>query len=375
MTDPKPDGFQPAPWEAGKRNTQGPQGAPPGHGAPQPPPAPPGRPTRQSVPLGGGPAPNAFGGDMGRGRTRPIPNQPPQGGPTGPTLGQPFQPQQGNPEQYPEPPAYGGGPPPQQGGYPPPAQGYPPGPQGAPPQGAPPQGMPPGAPPQQPYGDQGYSTKKPTTVMGIIALALAGVGALTALVTLGFFSWPFFIIGGVLGYLGIRETAAWGRKSGRGLAMSGTIANGALLVLNIAGVITLFALGNAVGNMVEQQNNAVLRDGPMIVKRVGMYKQAKGDLLPGGPQMRTGYENSTAVTGSQLTVPDLCTPAELQNPIEQYSLTIDGETATVWWSPPDGERQEVGVYGGIANFDDFSFDDDFPPPPEGMTPAPPGRQR
>lgn len=336
MTDSRPEGFQPAPWEAGKKNTQGPQASPPGY---VPPPAPPPQPPRQSIPLGGGPAPAAFGGgDMGRGRTRQIPGQPEQ------------------------PPAYGSPPP---AGYPQ-GQGYP-APQGGP--GVPPQGYAPapGGPyPQQPYGDQPYPMGKPTTVFGIVALVLAGVGAIMGLISIGVFSAPFFIIGGILGYLGIRETAPWGKKSGRGLAMGGTIANGALLVLNVIGVVAFFWLASTAVDSLETEMNAHL-DGGKIVERVMKYKQAKGDLLPGGPQMKQGFENPTAVTGPQLTVPDLVTPTELMNPIEQYSLEISGETATVWWTSPQGQRQQVGTFGGAANFDDFEWEE-IPPPPRRRTP-------
>ena len=400
MTDSKDTGFQPAPWESGKRSTQGPQqqGGPQqpqgGTGAynPQsgPPPGPPaGAPGRQggtpnSVPIGGGPASNAFGGgDMGRARTRQIPNQQP-------TIGE-FQPRQGNTGAV-QPPAYGGGPPPQQpyppagapqqgapqyGGQPqgmPQYGGQPQGmpqyggpPQGAPPHGVPPQGGPPQGAPQQPYGtDTGYIPGKPVTIMGVIAIVLAVVGSGIGLFSIGFFSWPFFIIGGILGYLGIRETAAWGRKSGRGVALGGTIANGTLLVLNIVGVVALFALADKATDNFEAELNAGL-DGNKIVERVVKYKMAKGDLQPGGPQMRQGFENPTAVSGPQLTVGDLVTPAELKNPIEQYTLEIAGETATVWWTPQGGQRVEVGSFGKMPEFDEFDFDSEFQPPPPRRT--------
>lgn len=370
MTDSKPEGFQPAPWEAGgKKKTQGPQPQNPAYGGPQanppgyPPPPPPqasNRPT-QSVPLGGGPAPNAFGGDdMGRARTRQIPNQQP-------AINE-FQPRQTNAGPPAQPPAYGAAPPPQQGAYAPPPQGqqpYPPaGPQpGGPQQPYPPAGPPPAGPqpggPQQPYAETGFVAKKPVTVLGIISLVLAGVGCLAGLVSFGLFSWPFFIGGGVLGYVAIRETAAWGKKSGRGLAMGGTIANGALLLLNIVGVIALFAAAGTLEDIVEQQNNATMVDGPLIVERIGKYKQAKGDLQPGGPQMQLGFEQATAVTGAQLTVPDLCRPTELKNPIEQYSLVISEDTATVWWTPPEGQRMQVGEYPAVYGFDDWDWESDF----------------
>lgn len=378
MTDSKPEGFQPAPWEAGgKKKTQGPQAGPPGYGQPQPgygQPQPGPQPGPQGVPLGG-PAPNAFGGgDTGRARTKQVQ----KGGP-GPTIGQPFDPRQANAAQ--QPPQNYASPPPQPGGYPQQPGGYPPqqggpygGAQGGPyqqggaPQGAPPPGgaYPPGGP-QQPYGDTGYMTRKPTTVFGIVALCLGGVGVVAGLVSFGLASAPFFLIGGILGYLGIRETASWGKKSGRGLAMAGTIANVVLLVLNVAAVIAMFLLIRTGADILESEMNAKV-DAKKIESRIVMYKEAKGDLKPGGPQMFLGSQQPTAVSGSQLTVQDLLRPTELKNPIEQYTLQIDGDKATIWWTPEDGARQNVGSYPPPMRFEDFEdWESDWetsqPPPP------------
>ena len=337
MAGGNPDGFKPAPWETGKPNTQGPFQQP----MPPRPPAPP-----PSI----GPAPAQFGGgDTGRGRTRPIPHPQPYGAP-----------QQGY-AAPPQPAGYGA---PQGYAQQPQAAGY-----------GPPQGY--GTPPQpQPYGQQGYGdaypTKKPTTVFGIVALCLMGVGLVAGLVSFGLFSIPFFLVGGILGYVGIRETAAWGKKSGRGLAMGGTISNGALFVLNVAAWAAIFLLGSAVAGDLDQQFNAH-SDGDVIVRALGQYHQAKGDLLPGGPQIRLGVATQTAVTGAQLSVPDLVSPTELKNPLDKYSLTVFDGRATVWFNDESGNRIEVGAYprfgGSFGGSDDFEHWEMQPPPPPPRQPV------
>jgi hypothetical protein len=337
MTDPaEKKGFQPAPWEASKRPTQGPN-APPGYGAP-PPAAPPGYGAPQApagymqAPLGG-PASNAFGGgDVGRGRTRQIPNQN-----TPQRTTQPAYPVAPFPNA-PQPPAY-----PPQAPYPQLAP-YP---------------QPAGVPPQA-YGQAPYPARKPTTILGILSLAAIAVALMAGVISFGIFSPPFLLAGSILGYLGMRETAAWGKKSGRGLAVGGTIGNLVLLVLNV-GVLLLgfFALQGAVKD--EQKTLHARQDAAAIVKGLTAYQQAKGDLLPGGPQIRHGARTEVAVTGFQLTVADLVSPAELKNPITEYSITITGDSASITWSSPDGFPVQVGEYPDYGMY----YDDGYSPPPGG----------
>jgi hypothetical protein len=367
MTDSNDDntGFQPAPWEAGKPKPQAPYPQPPGQAParPQPGPAqqpaqpqPPAQPPAYNAPpsqprpdggyLGGGggvplggqqaapsqpqPNANAFGtGEMGRARTRQIPNQQPGPGPQSP---QAYQQQPG-----PAPQAY---------------------PQGAPPQGMPPQGAPPqGMPPQGAYGHpQTIPMRKPTSVLAILSLVAIGVGAMAGLMSLGIFSIPFFVVGAVLGYLGMRETASWGKKSGHKMAVGGTIANIVCVVLNVGALIVLAVAVQKVGEINEATKHAKHDDGPKIQKRIYDYAKAKGDILPGGPQMKQGFRNETAVEGPQLRVTDLVTPGELENPIEQYRLQITGEIAIVMWTPPKGREIQVGKYDpNMPNVDPWQW--------------------
>ena len=302
MNEQKPEGFQPAPWEAGK---------------PSPPPQPQGYPP---PPMG---APQGQAGPQNY-------QAPPQG------AGQAYPPQQG----YAQPQAGGA-----QQGYPP-QQGY-----------AQPQ---PGAY-GQPGGTAIYPTGKPTSTLAIVSLVLMGVGVLIGFVSVGIFSVPLFLIGSVLGYLGMRETAAWGKKSGRGIALGGTISNMVLMVLNVVFLLAGFLFIQSVGDSFEQQANA-MGDGLKISMRVGMYKEAKGDLKPGGPQFKAGFQNDTAVTGPSLQVTDLVTASELENPIEQYSMDVKDDVATIYWTGPDGVRAEVGRYDSNATFDDdwADFEDPMP---------------
>lgn len=348
MNEPKPAGFQPAPWEAGKTRPVQPQ--PPQH-QPQPPrPAgpPPGAPQGYLSQPQQSPGAGFGGGDMGRARTRQIPNQPqaPAGYQQAPNAYPPT-PQGGAYQQQGQPQGYGA-----------PPQGYGPPPQGYPPQGG--QAYPqPAGPPGQAYQTQGPQMGKPTSVLAIVSLVLLGVGMLTGLFTLGLFSIPLFVIGGVLGYLGMRETAAWGAKSGRGMALGGTIANLVCLVLNGGFLLVALLFVQSAGSALEQQANAAA-DAMLIRQRIQMYKDAKGDLKPGGPQMKAGFRNDTAVTGPMLTVADLATEGELQNPIAQYSIEVVGESATIYWTPENGARQEVGTYDSRFSGwedDDFGFDD------------------
>ncbi|MCZ7608289.1 MAG: DUF4190 domain-containing protein [Planctomycetota bacterium] len=348
MNEPRPEGFQPAPWEAGKPKP--PQGYPPQPGASPAYPPRPAAPGYGAQPPAAPPPGAGFGGgDMGRGRTRQVPGPAPQAAPP----------------VYGAPPAGYGAP---QPAYPPQAQPYPPQGQPYPPQGQP-YPQPAGAPIGQPYGAQPYPPQampagKQTSVLAILSLVAIGVGMVAGLASLGLFSIPFFIAGGVLGYLGMRETAEWGKKTGRGMAVGGTIANTVLLVLNVGALLAVFLFAQATVSAVETNMNATF-DGALIQERVRLYAEAKGDLKPGGPQFKQGFRNDTAVAGPQLQVTDLVTPAELKNPIEQYALTIADNTATVWWTGKDGQRMQVGQYPGYggAYADDYDDRESYDPPP------------
>ncbi|MCA8916031.1 MAG: DUF4190 domain-containing protein [Planctomycetes bacterium] len=281
---------------------------------------------------------------MGRARTRQIPGQP-----QAPAA------YQQQPNGYPPPPQ-GGGAYQQPQGYPQPPQGYGQAPQGYPPPGGQPQ---PAGAPGQPYQMQGPQMGKPTSVLAIVSLVTLAVGMVIGLVSLGFFSIPLFLIGAVLGYLGMRETAAWGKKSGRGMALGGTIANLVCMVLNGGFLLLALLFVQSAGSALEQQANAAA-DAMLIRQRLQMYKDAKGDLKPGGPQFKAGFRNDTAALGPMLTVPDLVSEGEMQNPLEQYSIEVVDETATIFWTPKDGVRQEVGTFrSGFSGWedDDFGFDD------------------
>lgn len=289
---------EPAPWETpGKRHTQM-------YGAGNPPQAPaqPMPPQRQTASVPARPGPQA--------------------------------PQQGYPQAaaYPAPPQ-GAYPPPPQGAYPPAQAAYPAAPQPAYP---PPQ---PGYPQQAaPYGQQAayYPQAKPTSVMAIISLVCAGLGLFT-----GFSVLP----GAIFGVLALRETGPTGSKSGRGLAIAGTVVNSVFLALGLLLVAIIFAGAASMSSQMEDMAN-VATDGSIITQRAQMYYIDKGDLAGGGHRFIGGYKNADKTKGP-LMVTDLVMQSELKMPIERYFLEVKGDAATVWYTGPDGQKQMAGSWSAV----------------------------
>lgn len=339
----KTGGIERAPWDPPAKPASpyphppgnAPQGPP--QGSPQPPQGAPPQPQQGYPPPQPGGA-NFAEPEAGRGRTRSIPKQEvskgtaPLGNPQGGYIGQP------GPNAPPAPQPGPGAPQAPGPGTP---QGY--SQDGAPPQGYPP-AQPAGAPAYgaQPYGGQAYPVSKPTTVMGIISLVLIGVGLVTGLGSVGIFSAPLFLVGAILGFLAMRETAPGGKKTGRGMAVGGTVANLVLLVLNVAGLIAVFMFIRTTAGELEAGVHA-RTDGALLVERVQLYHEHKGDLEPGGPQVKLGFAHDVAVEG-RLKADDLASPSELNNPAAQYSIDIVDGIATIYWTPPGGARQEVGSF-------------------------------
>jgi hypothetical protein len=236
--------------------------------------------------------------------------------------------------------------------------------------GTPPQ-PPAGAPyPQQaagPYAPPGFNyvqPGKPNSTMAIISLVLLVPGVLVALLTLGVGGIPFFLAGIVLGGLALRETGAFGRKSGRGLAVAGTVVNSVLLVGAVAAGVGMFVLVKA-HDSAQKEQYSVIADSHLIITRVRIYQVTKGDLEPGGPQMIGGHRSDVAVQGT-LKVSDLVSPSELELDMNRYRLDVDASAgrATLYYTDNAGKTGEVGSHSSaLQNFrrdrfdrDDFSFD-------------------
>ncbi len=305
-------GFEPAPWEApGKRHTK--------------------------IHSAGQPAPQNPGGYP------PAPQRPPTGQAPAPAYPQPSTP---DPQAAPQhPPAY---PPPGGAPQPYPQQQYPPPPPGAPQYGAP-----------GPYGYDmaAYAHRPQNSVMAIISMVVMGVGILVGLVTVGIGGAPFFLAGVILGALALRETGA-GKKSGRGLAMAGTIVNS----LGLLGSVALFAafmwLFSYSTQKVEEATG-LQADTQLIIQRVGQYESLKGDLHPGGPKVIRGIRSQEAVVGS-LKVSDLVSPTELKFDMSRYTLEVNASagTAKLFYTDEDGTRRQMETYPMLTpRFDrDFQFE-------------------
>lgn len=174
------------------------------------------------------------------------------------------------PVQYPnQPPAN----PPQPGFAPPP------GPPGAGWQhaaGLGPYGAPPPPPPE------GWQATRPTSGKAVAALVCGIAGIIVGvLCPVGYVAIP---VGLVLGILGIVETGANGRRSGRGLAIAGTVVS-ALAVAGAIGVsVFMFSQMRKGQESFEQgQAASVEQDIKLIVSRLQEYHAANGSLAPGGP--------------------------------------------------------------------------------------------
>lgn len=297
----------PAPWEApGKRHTQM-------YGAGSVPPQ------QASVPQA---QPQAY-------PPRPAPQAPQQGYPQAPA--------------YPPAPQSAYPPAPGAPAYPPPPPGaYPPAPQAGYPQPA----YPPGAYAQQPY----YPASKPNSGLAIASLVCGGVG----LFMIGIPS----LVGVVLGVIALRETGPSGPKSGRGLAIAGTITS-ACVVLLFAAIFGFAILGASAMNSQMENLANVGQDGSLLAQRAEMYYRDKGDLASGGHRFIAGYKNEDKVKGP-LMVTDLAAQHELKMPIERYFIEVKGDQATIWYTGEDGHRQMAGSFSATRQkqpqFEDWEWD-------------------
>lgn len=294
-------GYEPAPWEEpGKRHTDS-VPKPPGPPQPARPPQAPPAPYIGNAPAGGEPAP------------APTYHQPPPA----PGL-------QNAPQQAPGI----GGPSPEQN----------------------PQGQP------TPYGHSAMAyppMHKPSSALAMISLILVAPGFLLTFV-LGLLVVPIYIAGIVLGVLGLRETGKYGTKSGRGMAIAGTITNSIFLTGTVALTVTVLVFFTAAASELKEAAN-IQEDAQLIIERVGMYHRAKGDLGPDGPQMVRGLQSSIAVQGS-LKVSDLVSLIELNNEVEDYRLEVNESegTATLYYTDSEGNSREAGRYP--SGFSSFYFD-------------------
>ncbi|MBX3474308.1 MAG: hypothetical protein KF754_07990 [Planctomycetes bacterium] len=150
----------------------------------------------------------------------------------------------------------------------------------------------PGAPPPPP--PPGWQPGKPTSGKAVASLVCGIAGFVV-----GFGCQILYLavlVGVVLGVLGILETGREGKRSGRGLAIAGTITSCLAAVAVVALAVFFFRLGSEAGQqheqMVEQQ---IESDVGLIVQRLSEYHRENGSLGPGGPYLaRARYLSENA---------------------------------------------------------------------------------
>lgn len=141
-----------------------------------------------------------------------------------------------------------------------------------------PYGVPPPPPPE------GWGVSKPTSGKAIAAL-VCSIGG----IIVGFgcpLAFPAVPVGFILGLLGIAETGRNGKRSGRGLAIAGTIVG----ALAMAGSIAIIAFSISQARMGTEQNEAEMRaaleaDINLVAARLQEYHRVNGSLAPGGPYL------------------------------------------------------------------------------------------
>lgn len=200
-------------------------------------------------------------------------------------------------------------------------------------------GLPPPPPPPPGMGMPGFGIPKPHSGKATASLVCAGVGLVGgAMCFLPAIAIP---IGLVLGFMGIAETGANGQRSGRGIAITGTILNALLLVGSIGAVIAFVAIAQR-GSQAREEHFTTQTDADFdkIRARLRQYYDANNKSLgPGGPRLArdntySSYGNVPAKPKRKvvdvLKIEDLFGQGELDRPPNYYELTVTGSnSATV----------------------------------------------
>lgn len=207
--------------------------------------------------------------------------------------------------------------------------------------------MPPPPPPE------GWQVSKPTSGKAIASL----VCALGGLVLSGFcpIVFPAILVGLVLGILGIVESGREGKRSGRGLAIAGTVLSGLGIAGGVvAGVFVLRAIEEGGKELEREMQETVDDDVNLIAERMQRYcEQNNGTLHPGGPVLSrnrpvanepaANQPDARRVTGA-LTVADLVDPEEINmGSISNYKLTITGPTTATLVITRWRDRREIEI--------------------------------
>ncbi len=155
-----------------------------------------------------------------------------------------------------------------------------------------PPGVPPPPPPPPP---EGWQVARPTSGKAIASLICGGAG-----LVLGFacgIPGVAALVGVVLGIIAIIETGRNGTRSGRGLAIAGTVVSTLAIVTLVGVYATLFAFfGREMEEQESDRHERIDADVQLIVDRVQEYYEKNGGSLgPGGPVLALAPMQSETV--------------------------------------------------------------------------------
>ncbi|MBV6514430.1 MAG: hypothetical protein HPKKFMNG_00054 [Planctomycetes bacterium] len=199
-----------------------------------------------------------------------------------------------------------------------------------------------------------FGVAKPQSGKAVGSLICAGVGLVGGVLcgVLGI----AVLVGIVLGALAIAETGPNGSRTGRGLAITGTVIN---VVLLLGAVAAGFAWYHYVSQQSRQNlevDAAQLReDFELIRSRLKTYYERNNQsLAPGGPRLaehgKPGISNGApgealGVVQGALKINDLVWDGELNEYAGNFELTVTGSAScTVRFTAYDGRSHSMKVY-------------------------------
>jgi len=184
--------------------------------------------------------------------------------------------------------------------------------------------VPPPPPPPPPGFGEGMGSR-PTSGMAIASLILGLVGLI------GVFCWfPVIgsLVGVIMGIVAIGQTGKNGKRSGRGLAIAGTIVSALAIVAMVAWVGAWFYLIDKAGEEVERSMAAQTEaDQKLILERLKAYYDANEQSLgPGGPVLAqnstSSYDGTYRSQPANTALPDNTAPAVDTRPRVAGALTL-----------------------------------------------------
>ena len=220
---------------------------------------------------------------------------------------------------------------------------------------------PPGAPPPPP--PEGWQPQKPTSGKAIAALICGIAGFLLGALCPIFL--PAVIVGLVLGFVAIGETGPSGKRSGRGLAIAGTVVSAICLCLSIGLIAFGLAIAAREGESFESDLALLIdQDVNLIVDRMREYcNRNQGSLYPGGPVLAAqpdvegdtpsnapGEAPPAAIVKGALELEHLVSQSEFQTGGRYtFKLSVNGRTTAslVVSSSSGDEVREIEITDAV----------------------------